>query len=212
MEQLINLFLDAFKDILALIMPFVIIILLLTIIKMIYRRYKYKMSIFDVLKQRKREVIVDNELMALTLKQLKGNYEVIVADKLNANFVILSSHGIYLLEMCEAHRGNLTGDLKNEKLEWYDDGKFKYIDNPIIRQKHDLKLLKSLFPKIEVKGFIVFGNDVLWDFSYRGKSTLIRTRNVAYKIQELLNLEEPYYNEKEINKIKEYLQNGNNED
>lgn len=212
MEQILSLFVDAFNKIVSMLMPFVIIIMVLTLIKMFYRRHKYGFSVFDVLKQRKRNLEVDNELMALTLKQLKGKYEVIESNKLNATFIVLSARGIFLLEMCSAHRGNITGDLKNEKLEWYDDGKFRYIDNPMLRQKLDLKKLKELFPNIETKGFVVFGNDVLLDFSYRGKSTLIRNRNIAYKIQELLNLEEPNYSTEEINKVKEYLEDGNNKD
>ena len=54
-------------------------------------------------------------------------------------------------------------------------------------------------------GFVVFGNDVLFDFTYRGNSNVTRTRNLAYKLQELLNEQNPNYSVRELKKIKLYL-------
>ncbi len=202
---MISLVLGALIEILRLCMPLLIIFIVSIICKMIYRRIKYGYGCMDVIKKRNLNINVDTELMALTLKQLKGDYEVIETDKYNANFIIVSPRGVYFIEMCNTHRGTITGDLKNDKLEWYDDGKFHYIDNPFIRQRKDLQKFKRQFPNIVTKGFVVFGNDVLFDFTYRGNSNVTRTRNLAYKLQELLNEQNPNYSVRELKKIKLYL-------
>ena len=202
---MVSLFLGALVEILHLFLPFFFIFIILIICKMIYRRIKYGYGCIDIIKKRKMDINVDNELMALTLRQLKGDYEVIDTNKYNAKFIIVSPRGVYFIEMCNTHRGNITGDLKKEKLEWYDDGKFHYIDNPFLKQRQDILKFKRQFPNIETKGFIVFGNDVVLDFSYHGKSMMIRNRNLAYKLQELLNKQNPNYNVRELKKIKLYL-------
>lgn len=202
---MLGIILDALKTIFNLFLPFIIIIVIIVICKMIYRRYKYGYGCLDVIKKRKIDLDVDDELMELTLAQLRGEYEVIKTDKYYADFIVVATTGVYFIEMCNAHRGNISGDLKKEKIEWYDDGKFHYLVNPFIRQSKDLTKFKRNFPHIKTTGFVVFGNDVLLDFTYRGKSKIIRNRNLAYKLQELLNEQTPHYSTQTLKKIKLYL-------
>lgn len=198
-----QLYLDALKQIIDMFMPFIIIIIVSTIIVMIYRRYKYGIKFSDMVKKLRLNIDVDDDLLMLTLSKLSGKYEIIESDKLNAKAVILCKSGVYLLETCNLHRGKLTGELDKDSLEYYDDRRFAYIPNPFIRQENDIKLFKETFPDLNVHGFVMFGNDVLLDFSYKGKSEIVRSRNIKYKVQEVINLEDN--NITNIDEVKEFL-------
>lgn len=193
-----GLYLDALKQIIRMLMPFVIIIIISTIIMYFYRKHKYGISFTDFLKKHQLNIDVDEEIMNLMLSKLTGKYEIIESDKLNAKFCVLCKSGLYLIETCNIHRGSLSGDLNSETLEWREDKNLNYISNPFLRQEKDIELLNNKFPNANVKGFVVFGNEVLLNLTYYGKSTIIRSKNIVYKLQEMINLEEEDINKEEI--------------
>lgn len=202
---MLELCLNALKNIFKMFLPFIIIVVIWTIGKIIYRRYKYGIKYTDIVKKSKLNIDIDDDIMALTLSKLNGHFEVVDSSKLHASFIIICSHCLILTQLCNIHRGTIKGDTKSDKLTWHDEGKTQLITNPFISQEEDVLFLKKAFPKVDIKPFVVFGNDVLLDFAYHGNSICTRNKNVAYKIQELINLQEEKITKEEIENIKNYL-------
>lgn len=159
--------------------PFLIIILILTIINIIYYQIKYK-NVFQVFKKRQK-IDKRKRLLYLLLDKLPQYKRIVCLKNLNSNFVVIAQSGIYLIKSFY-ESGIIDVDLNKKYLKI----KYKNYVNPLFQLEEDYKNLVSVFPNLIVKKYVVLKDDCLIKKSVN-RVNIVRFSNFYYRLEKDMN-------------------------
>lgn len=186
-------------------LPFLLLALLFTIIRMIYRHKKYGYDYFAIFK--KREAIdAKREVLLRMLERQEFDSVVVLDDRYHSSLVALTEIGLFLVQIFPYTAVRVVGNKEEGEFQaWEERRKVKRLHNPFLFQKEDISQVRQKLGDIPIFSYVLFDNLSILQLSGKSESEVLTTQEFYFQVERLGKKYPHIYSEQELEQMAELL-------